>query len=194
MSWRTWSQLKNEAQMATNQSDQDHWSIVRSPSRFGIDSVPNVRRVDFVEQWSVVVLNVRDGFVPRCQPESYFVTDLTLHVELEQWPLREPFRVTGYTFSHTETLLVTLARDGHVGLGEASGVYYKNDKPTSMMRQIEALRATIEAGVSRELLQTLLPPGGANGAEIPGQLTWCVSRSRSRHINSIGVGTADGAG
>lgn len=89
---------------------------------------------------------------------------LSLRTEIEQWPLVTPFRITGYSFSAIEVLVVRLERDGHVGWGEAAGVHYLNDKPASMMRQIEPLRTTIEAGISRDSLQEMLPPGGARNA------------------------------
>lgn len=89
---------------------------------------------------------------------------LSLRTEIEEWPLMTPLRITGYTFNVIEVLVVSLERDGHVGRGEAAGVYYKNDKPASMIRQIEPLRMTIEAGISRDSLQEMLPPGGARNA------------------------------
>lgn len=89
---------------------------------------------------------------------------LTLHAEIERWPLLAPFRIAGYTFEAIDVLLVTLQWQGHAGRGEAAGVYYKSDKPDSMIRQIESLRSTIEAGVSRDTVQQLLPPGGARNA------------------------------
>jgi L-alanine-DL-glutamate epimerase-like enolase superfamily enzyme len=72
--------------------------------------------------------------------------------------------VTNFTFDHTEALVVKLEQGGQIGLGEASGVYYKNDRPSSMIRQIESVRTSIEAGISRESLRDLLPPGGARNA------------------------------
>jgi L-alanine-DL-glutamate epimerase-like enolase superfamily enzyme len=92
------------------------------------------------------------------------VGPLTLHIEVEQWPLTTPFRITGFTWEFVDVLLVRLERDGHVGQGEAAGVYYKNDKPPSMLEQIESLRTTIEAGIDRDRAQSLLPPGGARNA------------------------------
>jgi L-alanine-DL-glutamate epimerase-like enolase superfamily enzyme len=89
---------------------------------------------------------------------------LTLRTELEKWPLRIPFRITGYTWEYIKVVLVSLEKDGQVGRGEAAGVYYRNDKPASMLTQIETLRSTIEAGISREALQQLLPAGGARNA------------------------------
>jgi L-Ala-D/L-Glu epimerase len=89
---------------------------------------------------------------------------LKLHTEIEKWPLVAPFRISGYTWESVEVLLVRLEKEGHTGRGEAAGVYYKNDKPASMLKQIEAVRATIEAGISREAAQKLLPAGGARNA------------------------------
>lgn len=89
---------------------------------------------------------------------------LSLHAEIERWPLVTPFRITGYTFDVIEVLLVSLERDGCVGRGEAAGVYYKNDNPGSMINQIESLRTTIEAGISRDSLQKMLPSGGVRNA------------------------------
>src|SRR5690349_24493395 len=89
---------------------------------------------------------------------------LKLHVALEQWPLRVPFRITGYTFEALNVLLVTLATERAIGRGEGIGVYYREETPDSMLRQIEAVRARIEAGISRASLQSLLPTGGARNA------------------------------
>jgi L-Ala-D/L-Glu epimerase len=89
---------------------------------------------------------------------------LTLHARVEQWPLVEPFRITGYTFESIDVLFVSVERDGQAGRGEAAGVYYRNDNPASMLRQIESLRAVIEGGVSRAALRSNLPSGGARNA------------------------------
>ena len=89
---------------------------------------------------------------------------LQLHLAIERWPLVSPFTITGYRWEFTEILLVTLEHDGFTGRGEATGVYYRNDTPASMNEQIEALRPTIESGLSRDSLQALLPCGGARNA------------------------------
>jgi L-alanine-DL-glutamate epimerase-like enolase superfamily enzyme len=89
---------------------------------------------------------------------------LTLRTHIEQWPLVTPFRVTGYTWESLTVLLVNLEKDGVVGRGEAAGVYYKSDTPASMEHQLQVVRGKIEAGVSRESIQNLLPRGGARNA------------------------------
>jgi L-Ala-D/L-Glu epimerase len=88
----------------------------------------------------------------------------TLQVEVEKWPLRMPFRISGSTVLNLDVVVVTLAQRGHSGRGEAAGVDYRKDDIPMMMRQIETLRASIEAGSDRETLQRLLPAGGARNA------------------------------
>ena len=89
---------------------------------------------------------------------------LKLHSKLEHWALKAPFRITGHTWENLDVLLVTLQSDGQTGRGEAAGVYYRDDTPAAMLHQVEAVRAEVEAGLTREALQKLLPPGGARNA------------------------------
>jgi L-alanine-DL-glutamate epimerase-like enolase superfamily enzyme len=92
------------------------------------------------------------------------MSPLTVRTKVEQWPLVAPFRITGHTWHHLDVLVVSLDSNGRVGRGEAAGVFYKNDTPASMIRQIEAMRPRIGAGLTRQTLQELLPPGGARNA------------------------------
>ncbi len=87
---------------------------------------------------------------------------LTLHNE--PLPFKAPFRISGYTFHDMPATVVTLRDGDHIGRGEAAGVYYLGDVPTSMLETLEAKRATIEAGITRAQLRELLPPGGARNA------------------------------
>ena len=89
---------------------------------------------------------------------------LDLRLDIEHWPLRAPFRITGYTFTVLEVLVARLGDGEHQGQGEAAGVYYLGDRPQGMKAQVEAVRGAIEAGISREELQRLLPAGGARNA------------------------------
>jgi L-alanine-DL-glutamate epimerase-like enolase superfamily enzyme len=89
---------------------------------------------------------------------------LQMEVWIEALPLAEPFHITGYTFTQFDTLVVSLREGDQVGRGEGLGVYYRHDTPTSMQAQLEALRGTIEAGITREQLLERLPPGGARNA------------------------------
>lgn len=89
---------------------------------------------------------------------------LILDVQHAAMRLAEPFRISGYLFEAMPAIVTTLS-DGHAtGRGEAAGVYYLGDDQANMERQIEASRPAIEAGVDREELRALLPPGGARNA------------------------------
>jgi L-alanine-DL-glutamate epimerase-like enolase superfamily enzyme len=89
---------------------------------------------------------------------------LTLQVALEEWPLSAPLRITGYTFTSLTVVVVTLSDVVHFGRGEATGVFYLGETPSSLVGQIEAVREKLEAGATREELRALLPPGGARNA------------------------------
>jgi L-Ala-D/L-Glu epimerase len=90
---------------------------------------------------------------------------ITLTVTRESYPLKEPFNITGHRMMVTDVVVVALQRGPHSGRGEAAGVFYlENNDPQSMIQQIEAVRAHIEAGIDRGALQRLLPAGGARNA------------------------------
>jgi L-alanine-DL-glutamate epimerase-like enolase superfamily enzyme len=89
---------------------------------------------------------------------------MNLQTRTESWPYATPFRITNYVFTAAELVVVTLGDGGVAGWGEAGGVYYHGETPASLAAQIEGLRARIEAGIDREALRDLLPPGGARNA------------------------------
>jgi L-Ala-D/L-Glu epimerase len=92
------------------------------------------------------------------------MTSRTLRVAAEKWPLKEPIRITGHTFTDSELVVVMLQQEGLTGRGEAAGVYYLHDDVSSMVKRIEGVRGPLEAGADRQALQALLPPGGARNA------------------------------
>src|ERR1700677_3964321 len=89
---------------------------------------------------------------------------MKLAVRVEKWPYVTPFRITDYVFTGAEVVVVTLDDGGLVARGEGDGVYYRGETPDSIVQDIESARDAIEAGASRQDLQTLLPPGGARNA------------------------------
>lgn len=89
---------------------------------------------------------------------------LTLDVAIESLPLAKPFRISGHVFTDTPVVLVTLSDGTHSGRGEASGVYYLDDDVPAMAAAIESVRGAVEAGITSEALQALLPAGGARNA------------------------------
>lgn len=87
-----------------------------------------------------------------------------LSVHKASWPMRAPFRITGYVFETIDTVVVELSEGGAVGRGEGCGVYYLKDFADGMIDQIEAMRGDIEGGLTIEELQQALPAGGARNA------------------------------
>ena len=89
---------------------------------------------------------------------------LRLELAVERWPYSRPFRISGFTFEHSEVVVATLSDGAARGRGEASGVYYRGDTPDGIVRTLEAHRDLIEAGVTRDGLRQALPACGARNA------------------------------
>jgi L-alanine-DL-glutamate epimerase-like enolase superfamily enzyme len=83
---------------------------------------------------------------------------------VEALPLRDPIQIAGHCFVDVPVLSLSLRDGEHVGRGEAAGVYYTQDRPADMPQALEAIRGEIEAGLDRQALRGLLPPGGARNA------------------------------
>jgi L-alanine-DL-glutamate epimerase-like enolase superfamily enzyme len=88
----------------------------------------------------------------------------TLKIEKAAIRFAEPFRIAGYVFDAMPSIVATIADNGSAGRGEAAGVYYLGDSQDSMIASIEQVRHYVEAGLTREELQSALPPGGARNA------------------------------
>ena len=92
------------------------------------------------------------------------MSKLTVEVARESLRLAQPFRISGYVFESSDVVVVTL-RDGQFqGRGEGGGVFYLGDDVPHMLASLEAARAAIEAGLSREELRSVMPSGGARNA------------------------------
>lgn len=87
-------------------------------------------------------------------------------LSLEKAAIRfaEPFRITGYVFEAMPSIVASIVEGDAVGRGEAAGVYYLGDDQERMLGMIEQVRGDVEAGLTREELQNLLPPCGARNA------------------------------
>jgi L-alanine-DL-glutamate epimerase-like enolase superfamily enzyme len=89
---------------------------------------------------------------------------MQLSASRELIPLSAPFTITGYTFNDVAVVVARLRESGTEGSGEAAGVYYLGDDVDRMSAEIERVRRDVEAGIDREALRQLLPPGGARNA------------------------------
>lgn len=79
-------------------------------------------------------------------------------------PLREPFRISDHVFHDVETIEVRLESDGHVGVGEAAGVFYLGDDPERMTRTLDEAQDWIRNGLDHNILTARMPAGGARNA------------------------------
>jgi L-alanine-DL-glutamate epimerase-like enolase superfamily enzyme len=89
---------------------------------------------------------------------------MKMSVHIEEWELTQPFRISNFEWVNARGIVVQLAEDGHIGRGEAQGVFYLDEDADSLFAQVHAVAGEIRKGISRDDLQRLLPPGGARNA------------------------------
>lgn len=80
------------------------------------------------------------------------------------WPYREPFRIAGFVFDHSDALVVEIGEGDAIGRGEGIGTYFLGDSIAAMAEAAETLRGPLERGLTRAELQDALAPGGARNA------------------------------
>jgi len=83
---------------------------------------------------------------------------------LESWPTQSPFSTAVRTVTEAQVLTVTLSEQGAMGRGEASGIHYLGETAESLLAQAESVKTSLQQGIGREQLRTLLPAGGARNA------------------------------
>lgn len=88
----------------------------------------------------------------------------TLKVYEEAWPLHSPFVISRGARSEACVVVVEIEEKGIKGVGECTPYPRYGETPASVMAQIMALGPEIEQGMTREALQTALPPGAARNA------------------------------
>jgi L-Ala-D/L-Glu epimerase len=87
-----------------------------------------------------------------------------LRVHTEHWKSKVPFRISGRSWEGFDLVVCELRDNGHVGRGEASGVFYLEETPEAMEQQVSAVMKELYHGLDRGRLRELLPPGGARNA------------------------------
>jgi len=88
----------------------------------------------------------------------------TLKVYEEAWPLHTPFVISRGARSEACVVVVEIEEEGVKGVGECTPYPRYGESIASVMAQIMSLAPELERGLSREALQTLLPPGAARNA------------------------------
>ncbi len=132
---------------------------------------------------------------------------MKMHIEKHAFPLKSPFVITGYVFEETKAVWVTLEDDGCVGRGEAIGAYYRDENVETMVAQLEAVNEQISADLTQDMIQDLLPPGGARNAldcafwdlqaKRAGQSIWSLLSVEPKPLSSvatIGIGSPEAMG
>lgn len=89
---------------------------------------------------------------------------MRIKIDKRSIPLKFPFTITGYTFSVSDMVRVTLTDGTHTGQGEGVGVYYNDDLPEGMVKQLQEVAVHIGPNVTRADIQEMLPAGGARNA------------------------------
>ncbi|MEE4279361.1 MAG: dipeptide epimerase [Halieaceae bacterium] len=89
---------------------------------------------------------------------------MKMSIEIVPYVLHRPFVISGHVFNSTETVRVTLSDGDYRGHGETVGTYYLNETAASMADDLEAVAGQIDARLSTDRIQELLPPCGARNA------------------------------
>jgi L-alanine-DL-glutamate epimerase-like enolase superfamily enzyme len=113
----------------------------------------------FTDKQTSAVKGLTAGAPPQALENRVMVK---LDVWEQAFQLREPFVTSRGAIGEWRTVQVSLTcSDGAVGRGEAYGVAYEGETVASIMAQVQAVRASVEAGADRLALLRLLPTGGA---------------------------------
>lgn len=82
----------------------------------------------------------------------------------EKWPLEKPFIIARAVQEVAEVVVVEIEADGVVGRGECEEGDSFFEGRDRVAEDIETHRSRIEAGITRDELQTLMPAGAARNA------------------------------
>lgn len=118
----------------------------------------------------------------------------SLNIGHESWPLNRVFTISRGSKTSAEVLVVKIQDGEHVGYGECVPYARYGESVDSVSALIEQQRAAIEAGMTREALQSALPSGAARNAldcalwdlerQLCGVSVWVLAE-RERASNAI---------
>ena len=89
---------------------------------------------------------------------------MRLGVRLERWPLKAPFVISRGAKTEAVVVVAELSDGTHLGRGEGVPYPRYDETPETVLGQIEAARAGLEAGADRAELQRMMPAGAARNA------------------------------
>ncbi|MBR9872873.1 MAG: L-Ala-D/L-Glu epimerase [Vibrionaceae bacterium] len=82
----------------------------------------------------------------------------------KSWPILGSFTISRGSKTHAETIIVEIEHQGFKGRGECVPYGRYGESIQNVLAEIESIIPKIEAGISREELQPLLPSGAARNA------------------------------
>lgn len=88
----------------------------------------------------------------------------SLKIIHERYPIAGKFTISRGSKTEASVIMCELSRDGRIGRGECVPYARYGESIESVSEQIEAVRATIETGVTRQAIQTIMPAGAARNA------------------------------
>lgn len=88
----------------------------------------------------------------------------TVHAQHDRFALSRPFRIARGVKTDADVITVTVAEEGVVGQGEGVPYARYGESVETSLAAIEEARPALEAGIDRQALQSLLPPGAARNA------------------------------
>jgi L-alanine-DL-glutamate epimerase-like enolase superfamily enzyme len=89
---------------------------------------------------------------------------MKLEIIPESWAYERPFKIAYVTRTELPLVHVRITQDGVTGQGEGVGVSYRGETQETLLADLERVRAHVEAGIDRMMLQEVLPAGGARNA------------------------------
>ncbi|TVV69981.1 N-acetyl-D-Glu racemase DgcA [Sphingomonas solaris] len=85
-------------------------------------------------------------------------------VRIERWPVAGAFTIARGAKTVVDVVVVEITDGMHRGRGESTAIYYHGESAESVEAQVRAVAGSIEAGVDRAALLSLMPRGAARNA------------------------------
>ncbi len=89
---------------------------------------------------------------------------MELSVQIERWPLANPFSISRGSKTEAVVVTVELREAGHCGRGECVPYARYGETPERVVAAIEALRPALRQGLDRSAFQAAMPAGAARNA------------------------------